>query len=75
MSKKGSKIPEYTRRAIAKYQAKFDRTNINLPKGLKDQVKAVTGDSLSGFAIRLMMEELERLGHPYTPPEDDNEDS
>lgn len=66
------KTPEYMRRAVAKYQAKFDRVNINLPKGLKDQIKAATGESLSSCVIRLLLAELEKNGAPYVePPEDD----
>ncbi len=73
MSKKGSKIPEYTRKAIAKYQSKFDRVNINLPRGLKDQVKTATGDSINGLVVRLLMEVLEKNGTPYVPPNDTQE--
>ena len=74
MSKKGSKIPEYTRKAIAKYQSKFDRVNINLPKGLKDQIKASTGDSINGLVVRLLMEVLEKNGTPYVAPVETDQD-
>ena len=67
------KTPEYTRKAVAKYQAKFDRVNINLPKGLKDQAKAATGESLNACVLRLLLEELERHGVPYTPPAEDHQ--
>ena len=70
MARKENKTPEYTRKAIAKYQSKFDRVNINLVKGLKDQIKAATGESLNSCVTRLLMEELERHGVPYTPPEE-----
>ena len=46
------KVPEYTKRAIATYQAKFDRININLEKGLKDRFRAVTSESLNAFVNR-----------------------
>lgn len=62
------KTPEYTRKAVAKYQSKFDRVNINLPRGLKDQVKAATGESLNGLVVRLLMDELEKNGCSYVEP-------
>ena len=58
--KKTTKTPEYTRRAIANYQSKFDRVNINLEKGLKDRLKALTGESLNACVNRLIKEEIER---------------
>lgn len=57
--------PEYTRKAIAKYQSKFDRVNINLPKGLKDHAKAATGESVNALVVRLICEELARRGCPF----------
>ena len=65
------KTPDYIKKAVAKYQSKFDRININLPRGLGDQVRAATGESVSGCVIRLLMEELEKKGAPYVPPNDD----
>ena len=55
-----TKTPEYTRRAIAAYQQKFDRVNINLEKGLKDKIKEVTGESLNACVNRLIREEIAR---------------
>jgi len=65
--KKQTKTPDYTRRAIANYQAKFDRVNINLEKGLKDRLKAATGESLNACVNRLIKEEIER--REQTPAE------
>jgi hypothetical protein len=59
--KKTTKTPDYTRRAIANYQLKFDRVNINLEKGLKDRIKAATGESLNACVNRLIREELARI--------------
>lgn len=59
--KKTTKTPDYTRRAIANYQAKFDRVNINLEKGLKDRVKELSGESLNSCVNRLIKEEIKRL--------------
>ena len=72
MARKEIKTPEYTRKAIAKYQAKFDRVNINLPRGLKDQVKAATGESVNSLVVRLLVAELEKNGGQYIPPDDNS---
>lgn len=74
MARKENKTPEYTRKAIAKYQAKFDRVNINLPRGLKDQIKAATGESINGLVVRLLMEVLEKNGSPYVAPVETDQD-
>ena len=71
MARKENKTPEYTRKAIAKYQSKFDRVNINLPRGLKDQVKAATGESINSLVVRLLIAELEKKGGQYIPLTDD----
>lgn len=61
MSEKKNKTPGYTRKAIEKYNSKFDRVNINLPKGTKERVKAVTTESLTNIVCRLLDAELQRL--------------
>ena len=35
--------PEYTKKAINKYNAKFDRFAVNLPKVTKKRIKNITG--------------------------------
>ena len=54
-------VPEYTKRAIANYNNKFDRIAVNLPKGTKDRIKELTGQSCNGFISALVLEELERI--------------
>ena len=54
------KTPAYTRRAIAAYNAKFDRVQVNLPKGTKERIHA-TGESMAAFINRVVLLELERL--------------
>ncbi len=56
-----SKTPEYTKKAIANYQQKFDRVTLNLPKGTKERVKAATTESLTNIVCRLLDAELQRL--------------
>lgn len=74
MARKENKTPDYIRKAVAKYQSKFDRVNINLPRGLKDQVKAATGESINGLVVRLLMEVLEKNGTPYVAPVETDQD-
>ena len=56
-----SKTPEYTKRAIQKYNDKFDRIAVNLPKGTKDKIKELTGVSCNKFISELVIEELHRM--------------
>lgn len=52
--------PEYTRKAIEKYNAKFERIQINAPKGTKDKIKS-TGETVPGLINRLLVEYFEKL--------------
>ena len=49
------KVPEYTRRAADRYNAKFDRIAVNLPKGSKDKILK-TGKSVNQFFNDLFLE-------------------
>lgn len=60
MAKKAN-TPEYTRRAIKKYNDKFDRIAVNLPKGTKDRIKDLTGLSCNKYISTLVLEDLEKL--------------
>lgn len=53
--------PEYTKRAINKYNSKFDRIQVNLPKGTKEKIKELTGLSGNAYISNLVMADLERL--------------
>lgn len=56
------KTANYTRRAIDRYNMKFDRVTANLPKGTKERIKAVAGDLSAGaFVVSATLAELERL--------------
>ena len=59
--------PEYTKRAINNYNAKFDRIAVNMPKGTKEKIKELTGKSCNAFISALVLAELERLEAPTTP--------
>lgn len=53
-----SKTPEYTKKAVAEYQKKFDRIMINLPKGTKEEIKQ-RGKSVNGLVNELIKQWLE----------------
>ena len=55
------KTPEYTKNAINKYNAKFDRIAVNLPKGTKERIKELTGESCNAYISSLVLENLEQL--------------
>ena len=56
-----AKVPEYTRRAIEKYNKKFDHATLNLPKGTKDKIKSLTGMSCNAYISQLVIRDLEAL--------------
>ena len=53
--------PEYTKKAINKYNSKFDRIAVNLPIGTKERIKELTGKSCNAYISELVLAELERI--------------
>ena len=53
--------PEYTKKAINKYNSKFDRIAVNLPIGTKERIKEITGKSCNAYISELVLAELDRL--------------
>ena len=53
--------PEYTKKAINKYNSKFDRIAVNLPIGTKERIKELTGKSCNAYISELVLNSLERL--------------
>lgn len=53
--------PEYTKKAINKYNSKFDRIAVNLPIGTKERIKELTGKSCNAYISELVLADLERL--------------
>ena len=53
--------PEYTKKAINKYNSKFDRIAVNLPIGTKERIKELTGKSCNAYISELVLAELDRL--------------
>lgn len=64
--------PEYTKRAINNYNAKFDRIAVNMPKGTKEKIKELTGKSCNAFISALVLAELEHLEAPTAPINNDS---
>ena len=54
------KTADYTRKAIEKYQSKFERFTISLPIGSREKINAVTGKSLNQYFNDLFVEDMER---------------
>ena len=52
---------ESTKRAINKYNKKFDRIAVNLPIGTKKRIRELTGKSCNAFISALVLKELERI--------------
>ena len=47
--------------AVTRYNQKFDRCAVNLPKGTKDKIKALTGKSINVFINELVKKELDQI--------------
>ena len=51
---------EAQRKAVYKYDDKFERVNCRLPAGTKDRIKNSGYDSINKFIISAVMEKLEK---------------
>lgn len=60
---------DYTRRAIDKYRAKFDIIQIKAPKGTKERITTLSGQSLSAFCLQCVLDRLDELERSETAPE------
>ena len=58
-----SKTPDYTKTAIAKYQAGKDRLNLLMDAGTKDRIKALYGDdvSITAYIKKLVSDDLDKM--------------
>lgn len=52
---------DYTKKAINKYNAKFDRVAVNLPKGTKERIKEAGGKSANDFINKVVLKYLEEV--------------
>lgn len=56
-----AKTPDYTRRATANYQAKYDLIQVRFPKGTKERIKEVTTDqSVNDYIVNAIIEKLDK---------------
>ena len=62
--------PEYTKKAIRKYNDKFDRVAVNLPKGTKNKIKELTGLSCNRYINDLVLEDIKRMEEEKSPGPD-----
>lgn len=65
-----SKTSVALKRAIKKYDEKFERVNCRFPTGTKDKIKEMGYTSINKFIIAAVEEKLERYHHM---PNNDNE--
>ena len=56
-----AKTAEYTLNAVKKYNEKFDRKAVNLPKGTAERIKQLTGKSCNAYIVDLVLADLDRL--------------
>lgn len=50
-----------TRAAIKKYNEKFERMTVRMPKGTRERIKSVTNESYNAYVNRLIFEDLEKV--------------
>ena len=60
---------DYTRRAIDKYRAKFDIIQIKAPKGTKERITTLSGQSMAAFCLQCVLDRLDELERSETEPE------
>lgn len=60
---------DYTRRAIDKYRAKFDIIQIKTPKGTKERITTLSGQSMAAFCLQCVLDRLDELERSETAPE------
>ena len=60
---------DYTRRAIDKYRAKFDIIQIKAPKGTKERIATLSGQSMAAFCLQCVLDRLDELERSETAPE------
>lgn len=63
--------PDYIRRSQNNYNAKFDIIQIKAPKGTKERITAVSGQSMAAFCLQCVLDRLDELerSQPDTLPE------
>lgn len=54
------KTPEYTKKAVKKYDSKFDKVLIRLPVGTAEKIRSEIGISCNAYINQLVMEDLKK---------------
>lgn len=68
-----AKTPEYTKRATANYQAKYDLIQVRFPKGTRERIKeALTDKSTNDYIVGLVLADLAEYQEQPTQPSSDS---
>lgn len=68
-----AKTPEYTKRATANYQAKYDLIQVRFPKGTRERIKEVLTDkSANDYIVDLVLADLGQHQEQPTQPSSDS---
>ena len=64
--------PDYIRRSQNNYNAKFDIIQIKAPKGTKERITTLSGQSMAAFCLQCVLDRLDELerSQPDTLPEE-----
>lgn len=61
--------PDYIRRSQNNYNAKFDIIQIKAPKGTKERITTLSGQSMAAFCLQCVLDRLDELERSETAPE------
>ena len=56
-----NKTKNSTRAAVSRYDEKFERMTVGMPKGTIECIKSVTNESYNAYVNRLILEDLEKV--------------
>ncbi len=56
-----NKTKNSTRAAVSRYDEKFERMTVRMPKGTIECIKSVTNESYNEYVNRLILEDLEKV--------------
>lgn len=60
--------PDYIRRSQNNYNAKFDIIQIKAPKGTKERITMLSGQSMAAFCLQCVLDRLDELERSETAP-------
>ena len=56
-----NKTKNSTRASVSRYDEKFERMTVRMPKGTIECIKSVTNESYNAYVNRLILEDLEKV--------------